>query len=475
MKNIIISLLAAPFILMGTTACNEIVEQGTVPFEQWKADKERGYAYTVYSLEHPCVIHTQSDIDYVKQHISQEPWASAFNYLKNSQYANTGWNANPVEYLARLDATNWGSNNTRWEAAGISHLWYEGIHNNYTNFMRDAAAAYQQALLFQLENNTQAAENSIKIMKAWADKNKGFIRNAKTGELVDPNEKLILFQPYQMAAAAEMLRDYNNWSGTDDFKKVVNWLHDTFYPVAHEQLNMHLTDPNHTWLNWDLAALTTMLSIGVLTENQDEINEAIMYFKGDGLGPGNITKGCVEVFDDPDSDEVIGQCNELGRDQGHNALCAVLTGIFCKMGLALGDDLFAYNDYRALVMAEYTAKYNLPTAAVMANLDKSSTNRSFDVSSGDNAFQYKHETFPFTTFTYSGQTMTEPSKDGRGNLRPGWDYFVGYANTHGVANKIAYISAMGEGIRPDNGCGYYGTASGGFDQIGWGTLMGYKE
>ena len=473
-KSRILSIFASSLLLIAGTSCNEIVEDGTIDWDQWKQDRdnrENMPVYTIYSLNHPCLLHTQDDINYVKQHIGEEPYASALSKLKASQYCNTSYVASPVQYLARLDATNWGSLNSRWENAGIADLWYEGIHNNYTNFMRDAAAAYQLALLYMLEGNTAAADAAKSIMVQWSVVNKGLLRNTK-GEIVDPNEKLILFQPYQMAIAAELLRGYNNWGSSDEFARVVKWLDDAFYAEAHGQLELqNNTGGGHYWMNWDLAAMTSILAIGVVSENQDYINEAIMYYKGIGGGPGNIYKGVPFLHQDPDSEEMLGQGNELGRDQGHNTLCAAVLGVFCQMGLKLGDDLFAYDNYRAIALAEYVAKYNLGKAVLYPNPMSDFSGTSID--SADVNFEYRHSSFPYETYTYGdGGTMTEPSQAGRGTVRPGWDYWAGYANTHGVS--AIYCNEYAARIRPDGGGGHYGGNSGGFDQIGFSTLMGYR-
>lgn len=473
MKKILLS-FASSLLLIAGTSCNEIVSQGTIDFDQWQADKDAQEGlpeYTVYSLNHPCLLHSQSDFDYVKQHIGEEPYASAMTKLRNGQYANLDYKANPVVYLARLDATNWGSKNSRWENAGIADLWYEGIHNNYTNFMRDAAAAYQLALLYKLEGNTAAADASKNIMMSWATVNKGILRNNK-GEIIDSNERLILFQPYQMAVAAELLRDYNGWGNSDEFKRFVQWIDDAFYPLAEEQIqHQNNTGGGHYWLNWDLAAMTSILAIGILSENQDYINEAIMYYKGMGGGPGNIFKGVPFLHQDPDSDEMLGQGNELGRDQGHNTLCAAVLGVFCQMGLTLGDDLFAFDNYRALAMAEYVAKYNLAREAFYP--DPMQNFSAMQAGENDADFEYRHSSFPFETYTYGDAgTMTAPSQAGRGAVRPGWDYWVGYANHHGVS--AIYATKFAERMRPDGGGGHYSGNSGGFDQIGFSTLMGYR-
>lgn len=423
------------------------------------------------AYNHPCLLHSREDFDYVKKHLTEEPYSSALVKLKSSQYAKENYKPSPVEYLARLDANNWGQKNSRWENAGIADLWYEGIHNNYTNFMRDAAAAYQLALLYSLENNEKAADAAKNIIVEWSKKNKGILRN-KNGEIIDPNEKLIMFQPYQMAVAIEMLRDYKDWGKTNEFKDVLKWIDNSFYPLCHEHLELQNTSGGgHYWMNWDLASMTTILALGILTDNEAYVNEAINYYKGQGGGPGNIKKGVPYIHDDPDSKEILGQGNELGRDQGHNTLCVAVLGTFCEMALQIGEDLFAYDNYRAVALAEYVAKYNLAKENLYPNPMQNFS--AMKVGSSNNDFEYTHSSFPFTTYTYGDQgTQREPSQDSRGTVRPGWDYWVGYCNQNGISS--IYSTKFAERIRPDGGGGQYSGNSGGFDQIGFSTLMGYR-
>lgn len=108
-------------------------------------------------------------------------------------------------------------------------------------------------------------------------------------------------------------------------------LKDTFYSVS----NMFLKNHNggqgnmHYWLNWDLAQMTSILSIGILCDDNVLINQAIVYFKneeGRYKEAGNIKNAVPFLHQDPDSDEILGQCEESGRDQGHATLCVSLWG-----------------------------------------------------------------------------------------------------------------------------------------------------
>lgn len=435
-----------------TTACSEI-EDGHEDIDSWeKIEKPK-----VYTLNHPCLMHSRDDINYVKAHLGESPWAEAYAKLVANTYAQTTYKAEPKEYIARLDATNWADGGGRWTQYGVLDKWYPGVQNSYTYLMRDAAAAYQLALRYVISDDPECATAAIQILVDWATVNKGMIYGTQGNlkdELIDSNEFLILFQIYQVANAAELLRDFNNWGSTDDFKKVVEWLKTYFYPEASRFLATK--SGTHYWLNWDLACMTACISIGVLDDNQDMINEATMHYMTErGTGAGKHLNAIPYVYDDPDyPDFKIAQCNESGRDQGHATLCGTLLGVFCQMAYNIGEDLFAFDDYRACAMAEYVAKYNATT-------------------NGDGvSFMFSANRVPYTNYNFQDYDMPAISDAGRGTVRPGWDVWVGYANTHG--RKCYYTEALMNEVRPDGGGGHYGGNSGGFDQTGFSTLMFYR-
>lgn len=456
--NTFFSYVMSAALILGASSCSEI-EDGVTDIDSWPAPAKQ-YDAKVYTFSHPCMLHSAADIAYTKAHLGASPWAEAYQKLTTSGYSNTGYKASPVKYLARLDATNWAAGNGRWTDAGLTDEYYDGIQNNYTNFFRDCAAAYQLALKYQLTGDGKCAENAIEILEDWAATNKGLLlgRDKWKDDVIDSNEYLIMFQMHQAANAAELVRDYNNWSASDGFKNVANWMVTYFYPFCSKFLSINGDD--HWWMNWDLASMTAILSIGILTDNQDMVNEAILYFK-QGTGPGCIMrKGVIAVFDDPATGETLAQGNESGRDQGHNTLCAVLVGTFCQMAYNIGEDLFSFEDGRAIAFAQYVAKYNM-------------FKEGFDSGTSDTAFKYPESSMPFESYTYNGTTMTKISSDQRGTNRPGWDIWAGYCTAHQV--KATYITEYAERYRPDGGGGHYGPNSGGFDQLGFSTLMHYRQ
>jgi hypothetical protein len=115
-------------------------------------------------------------------------------------------------------------------------------------------------------------------------------------------------------------------------------------------------------------------------------------------------------------------------------------GAFCEMAWKQGDDLYSYGDNRFLGGAEYVASYNLGN----------------DV--------------PYVTYSTCDpvvQTVIAPA--GRGDNRPIWELVYNhYVNRKRMAapNTAAYATR----VRPEGGGGDYGPNSGGFDQLGYGTL-----
>lgn len=441
-------------------ACSEI-EDGYNDIDSWPDVVD----YTS-TLQHPCMLHTEADFQFVKEKVDAglQPWKNAYDHLCQSRHSQNTWTASPVEKLARLDQKNWSDK-------------YPNDWNNYTHLMRDAASAYQLALRWKISGDDSYAKAGVDILNAWAKKCTGYIVGSD-GKFIDPNENLIAIQIHQLANAAEVLRTYEGWNEAD-FTKYKAWMKDVFYPFATNFLSTHegRACALHYWLNWDLANMTAILSIGILNDDNFLINEAIQYFKY-GIGSGNIVNGVPFVHQDPDSEELLGQCQESGRDQGHATLCVSLMGVFCQMAKNIGEDLFAYDNYRALSMCEYIAKYNYGTT------ETGSASASWNLSN----FKYDVSSLPYTTYENCEggvwpSMSYEEHKSGnetRGSVRPAWELFYRYAldNNRPACYAKEWVDLMRENAsrgNSDGGAGDYGPNSGGYDQLGFGTLMFAKE
>ena len=378
---------------------------------------------------HPGLLHTAADITRVKGLLATEPFKSAYSRLE-AQSGGTA--AGAVEWLKRMDKTNW-----------------ESTYSDYGNFSRaatDAKLAYELALRYQLKGSTAAATAAVNILNDWSTNCKGVLRlDGYTNNIPDPNEYLLCIQAYQFANAAELLRDYTGWAA-DDFTAFKSWMRETFGKLAYEFLETHHGNSNalHYWLNWDLAALTAMYSVGVLCDDKALVDYALDYVNN-GTGTGNKTNAIIATHSDPDSGETLAQCQESGRDQGHSTLDVTLLGVLCQMAQSQGTDL--WTPYKALEMAEYVGKYNLKDAA--------------------GNFIYAESKVPFTAYNNGEVNHTAISADVRGAVRPSWELFHAYARNNSKSD--IYTKQWVDYMRQQNA---YGEAEGtSTDELGFGTLM----
>jgi hypothetical protein len=368
---------------------------------------------TGQAFVHPGLLHTSQDFERMRTKVAAhaEPWTAGWEKLLANRHSSLGWKPRPVEIVYRGNHT--------------------GHPQNYPNLYNDIAAAYACALRWQISGDSAYADKAVEIMNAWSSMLK---------QIDGSSDRFLAagIYGYQFANAAEIMRDYQGWKKAD-FKQFQNMMLNVFYPMNHDFLTHHNgARIDHYWCNWDACNMASTLAIGVLCDRRDIYNEAIDYFKN-GKGNGAIEHAVVFIYP-----RHLGQFQESGRDQGHNTLAVALIGTVCQMAWNQGDDLYGYDNNRFLAGAEYVAKYNLGN----------------DV--------------PFTTYHNSDVTQTVISEGGRGNVRPEWEMIYNhYVNLKGI--DAPYSTAFAEKTRPEGGGGDYGPNSGGFDQLGYGTLTFTRE
>ena len=164
------------------------------------------------------------------------------------------------------------------------------------------------------------------------------------------------------------------------------------------------------------------------------VRRSVAYFKT-GAGNGAIGNAVFTVHPGH-----LGQWQECGRDQGHTRSGIGLMGAFCEMAWNQGDDLYGYDDNRFLAAAEYVAKYNLGNDVPLRNL-RQLRRRQSDGHLGDGAGR-------------------GPSHLGAGLQPLRQSARVGCAGRGGLCGTRA----------SEGGGGDYGPNSGGYDQLGYGTL-----
>ncbi|WP_155056628.1 alginate lyase family protein [Streptomyces blattellae] len=358
---------------------------------------------------HTGLLHRFGELNRAKVNVKagKEPWLSGWNRLLANSRAQSSWKARPLTNVVR-----------------------GGEGQNYTRLMNDIHAAYQNALRWRIAGTKDHGDTARDILNAWSGTLKSVTGNA------DRYLAAGLYG-YQFANAAELMRGYPGF----DLEQCKSMMLKVFYPLSDRFLKEHNgACVSNYWANWDLCAMNSILAIGILCDDRAKFDQAVDYFRN-GSGNGSIKKAV--PFLHPGG---LGQWQESGRDQGHSLMGIGLMGAFCETAWSQGVDLYGYDDNRFLKGAEYVARYNL----------------GYDV--------------PFTRYTWGTGTkcayreQTVVSSIGRGQARPVWAMVHNhYARRRRISTP--YLAEMVRKSGAEGGGGDYGTNSGGFDQLGFGTLL----
>ncbi|WP_018107969.1 alginate lyase family protein [Bacteroides propionicifaciens] len=422
MKNKIIYALACLAYSIFMMGCSSEIKDGTTDIDEWPMPVED---FNV-KISHPSMLHTAADFKRVKEKVAAgtQPWADGWDVLIANDKAQETYTANPTVKLIRGGGSR-----------------EEPEKDNYARAMYDVAAAYQLGLRWKISGDEKYAKAAVKILNAWA--------TTCISISGDSNKFLAAgIYGYQFANAAEILRDYDGWS-KEEFDRFRKWMTDIFYPLNKDFLDRHNgACITHYWANWDMCNMASALAIGILNDNKEIINYALNYFKvGTGNGSINNAIPALHTYEGV----VIGQGQESGRDQGHAALTISLYGAYCQMAYNIGVDFFGYQSNKVLAMGEYAALYNLKGSKI-ADAD-----------------------MPFKQYVNcNGETHTIVSNIARGDARPSWELIYNhYAKVKKV--PVKWVKEFAEQVRPEGGGGNYGPNSGGYDQLGFGTLMYTQE
>ncbi|MBQ7442659.1 MAG: alginate lyase family protein, partial [Bacteroidaceae bacterium] len=311
-----------------------------------------------HGFVHPGGIVSQQDIDRAKQLLADGDTRikRAWEILCANEYSNANIATWPVETIVR------GSSGGQ----------------NYMNVARGAAMAYQNALRWKIGGTQANADAAVRILMAWARGNRWV-----SG---DTNLSLAAgIYGYELANAAELMRDYEGWSRAD-FDEFRQYMIRTWYNPAIDFLRRrHDTwlnarynvgqRPGHYWSNWGLCNALCVMSIGILCDDVHMYNQGVSFYKYDHVGTFKdrskqsviLNDGCNEFIGNlvpvvlPDERGplgYLGQMQESGRDQGHALMALGLALDICQVGLTQGDDLYAYMDDRIAAGLEHVAALN---------------------------------------------------------------------------------------------------------------------
>ncbi|WP_022891360.1 AbfB domain-containing protein [Agromyces subbeticus] len=363
---------------------------------------------------HPGLLHTASDLGDLATRIAahSQPWYSGYERLAANGRSNPGWNPRPLATVIR-----------------------GGTGQNYMQMAYDIHAAYQNALRWRATGIEEHGAAAVRILNAWSSSLVAVGGNADRFLAAG-------IYGYQFANAAELVRERSDFELTAFRDMLLN----VFHPMNEQFLTFHNNAViTNYWANWDLCNMASILAIGIFADRDDLVDRAVDYFHN-GAGNGSLPHAVPFVY----ADEGLAQWQESGRDQGHTMMGMGLMGAICEMAWNQGIDLWGADDNRFLKAAEYVAKYNLGNDVPFT--------------------PYSWQTGPNTTAGHVGwQTQTVVGAGSRGQLRPVWEAILGhYAGRRGLA--APWTAQMVQLVRAEGGGGDYGQESGGYDQLGFGTL-----
>ena len=396
------------------------------------------FASFSWAFVHPGALHTAEDFDRIVGHVKNqdEPWNTTWTLLSNNSYAQSSYKPNPVEVVYRGDD---GTNS-----------------QNYANLYSDAHAAYQLAVRWKISGDAAYADAAINILNSWA---------TTLTSIGGSSDKFLAsgIYGYQMANAAELMSDYTGWKA-DDKAQTGTMLTNVFAFMN----NLFLDDHNgqdyyHYYANWDLCNLASLMAIGIFTDNQTMYDKAVQYVR---TGPGNgaLPVFAIANFTEEGTGKVLTQGQEAGRDQGHATLDLALLGVVAQQAFNQGDDLFA--EYENLILNRY---FFLPRSYwILSTLTHSSAeyigkyNVGYDV--------------PYTPYMSYQGNQSVISESSRGTVRPGAELISAhYGQLKGL--NSSWTDAYRDWVNANTtggvelGGGYYGSSSGGFDGLGFGSLL----
>ncbi|MFI9764013.1 alginate lyase family protein [Streptomyces sp. NPDC051963] len=363
------------------------------------------------TFAHPGLLHTRTDLARMaaKVKAGAAPYTTGFAKLSANSHAQSGWTARPQTTVVR-----------------------GGSGQNYVTLYNDIHAAYQNALRGHVSGDSAHLDTAVAILNAWS---------AELTTLAGNADRFLAagLYGYQFANAAELVRDHPDFE-LDRFQEM---LATVFAPLSDSFLVKH-NDAVVTnyWTNWDLTAMCCVLATGLFCDDKAQVARAVDYFKhGEGLG--SIKKAIPVLHDDG-----LGEWLEAGRDQGHALLGVGLMGTFCEMAWNQGIDLYGYDDSRFLKGAQYVAKWSMG-----GDVSYTANTRAKGAING-----------------WSGQeTATDAAAVDPAMTRPIWAMIANhYTKRRGLS--ASYLTQIAAKSSPEGGGGDYGPNSGGYDQLGFGTL-----
>lgn len=218
---------------------------------------------------HPGVLDSKKQFSFVKKNLNKEPWKSAYEKILLDPRASLNYQPTPWKTV------ECGSSNNP--------------DRGCSDEVRDAQAAYTQAILWMLTDDTRYAKNAVSILNAWA--------NTLTGGHTNSNGPLQASWSAELfTRAAEIMKySYTGWSQPEK-DKITTMFSKQYLPDIKKMFSGSYACYNH---NWHASGIEAMMNISVFNKDQNLFNDATkkwksllpayIYLKSDGTRPKNTT------------------------------------------------------------------------------------------------------------------------------------------------------------------------------------------
>lgn len=260
---------------------------------------------------HPGMAQSREDLDYMREMVQKgvQPWKTAFDNLK--EHTSLAFTPEP---FVEISVGPYGANSIGGR-----------------EFSESAEAAYNHALMWYITRNKTYARKSIEILNAWSYVLRGFDAN---------NAKLNvgLFGYYYLNAAEILKYTDAGWTAKD-IEQFTQMVLTVLYPTIKD----FFTEANG---NWDASIISTMMCIGIFTDNHEIFNRAVERFHR-GEGNSGITRYLYPG----------GQCQETTRDWDHVQLGIGELAKAAQTAATQGLDFYSVADDRLAQGFEYASRF----------------------------------------------------------------------------------------------------------------------
>ncbi|MER6949671.1 alginate lyase family protein [Nonomuraea sp. NPDC000554] len=195
------------------------------------------------AFNHPGVLVSRAQLDFVKVHLTSEPWKSAWSALRASQYASLSWTPRPRATVECGPSSNpdYGCSDER----------------------EDAMAAYTHALQWYLTGDSRNATKAVQIMDAWS---------AVITEHIGSNAPLQTgWSGASFSRAAELIKHtYTGWANAGRF---ASKLRSVYLPTV-------VNGSPNTNGNWELIMTDALIGIAVFLDDRASFDKAVQLWRG---------------------------------------------------------------------------------------------------------------------------------------------------------------------------------------------------